>query len=529
MPNPNLVNHEGLSGRVRLDLRVAIIGHRWLSVSDENVDAVAREIRQIRAKTFPSQGVGVTVVSALAEGADRLAGHAALRLDGRIEALLPLAVEDYVNDFETDDSRADFTELLAAAASVDIVPSAETRTEAYRAAATAAVDRSDVVLALWDGRPASGVGGTGETIAYADSRGVPVWWLVTTHEQGIGPRQELAPRPEESTTQERTPTPFPATINLLSPTADRALRRYNARTVDLSASDPLGSWKAAAAFQAPFARADQTSIWFQRILRQSSRAIYTLAVVAVAVVAGQLVFFRNLAWLTWIEVVCLAAITVILIAGRRLAFLARWLEARQLAELIRTAALLGALGLTSPPSWGSAVAVNDWVDRAIKEVCWRRHVEPEHGDTATLRAAIERDWFLPQIRYHETANRLAIARQRRVVPVTVGLFALSLLTAVFHSLHVLAPEGSPDYWAYISIVVPTAAAAIGGYAGQREYLRQAIRSRRAITTLTRILDDVRVASTREALGRAVIAVQRDLAAEAQDWSTTATLHDLEVP
>jgi hypothetical protein len=36
------------------------------------------------------------------------------------------------------------------------------------------VDRSDVLLAVWDGRPARGFGGTGDVVAYARRRGVPV-------------------------------------------------------------------------------------------------------------------------------------------------------------------------------------------------------------------------------------------------------------------------------------------------------------------------------------------------------------------
>jgi hypothetical protein len=36
------------------------------------------------------------------------------------------------------------------------------------------VDRSDVLLAVWDGQPARGPGGTGDVVAYARARGTPV-------------------------------------------------------------------------------------------------------------------------------------------------------------------------------------------------------------------------------------------------------------------------------------------------------------------------------------------------------------------
>jgi hypothetical protein len=35
------------------------------------------------------------------------------------------------------------------------------------------VNRSDRLLAVWDGKPAQGLGGTGDIVAYAKSRGLP--------------------------------------------------------------------------------------------------------------------------------------------------------------------------------------------------------------------------------------------------------------------------------------------------------------------------------------------------------------------
>ena len=36
------------------------------------------------------------------------------------------------------------------------------------------VDRSSVLLAVWDGQPSRGLGGTADVVAYARQRGVPV-------------------------------------------------------------------------------------------------------------------------------------------------------------------------------------------------------------------------------------------------------------------------------------------------------------------------------------------------------------------
>ena len=38
----------------------------------------------------------------------------------------------------------------------------------------AVVDRSSVLVAVWDGQPSRGLGGTADVVAYARERGVPV-------------------------------------------------------------------------------------------------------------------------------------------------------------------------------------------------------------------------------------------------------------------------------------------------------------------------------------------------------------------
>ena len=96
-----------------------------------------------------------------------------------LEVVLPLDQDAYADDFETAQSRRVFAELLERAAVVVRAPAVATRDRAYEAAGRAVVDRSDVVLALWDGQPARGRGGTAQIVAYALARGVRVLWVQT--------------------------------------------------------------------------------------------------------------------------------------------------------------------------------------------------------------------------------------------------------------------------------------------------------------------------------------------------------------
>lgn len=116
----------------------------------------------------------VHLLTSLAEGADRLVAHRVLaRTGGTIEAILPLERHDYEDDFADDASRHEFHELLGRAEATEVV-SGPTRTAAYEAAGFAVVDRSEALLALWDGQPARGEGGTAHVVARARDLGHPV-------------------------------------------------------------------------------------------------------------------------------------------------------------------------------------------------------------------------------------------------------------------------------------------------------------------------------------------------------------------
>jgi len=46
--------------------------------------------------------------------------------------------------------------------------------EAFMAGGKAVVDGCDILLAVWDGKPAAGLGGTADVVAYAKESGKPI-------------------------------------------------------------------------------------------------------------------------------------------------------------------------------------------------------------------------------------------------------------------------------------------------------------------------------------------------------------------
>jgi hypothetical protein len=89
---------------------------------------------------------------------------------------LPFSRETYEEDFPA--SIDDFRQLLAQASArgeiVELHGSRDASDEAYLAVGRFVLHNSDLMIAIWDGAPARGVGGTGDVVAEASGRGVPV-------------------------------------------------------------------------------------------------------------------------------------------------------------------------------------------------------------------------------------------------------------------------------------------------------------------------------------------------------------------
>jgi hypothetical protein len=143
-------------------MRVGVTGHR--SLPDRTRQLVESSVYDRLGGLTSEPLVGI---SCLADGADQLFAEAVLGLGGELEVVLPAA-----GCYR--DGRAALDRFVARAAAVETLGFPESTNEAYMAAGRRVVDRSDVLVAVWDGNPARGFGGTGDVVAYAHERGVPV-------------------------------------------------------------------------------------------------------------------------------------------------------------------------------------------------------------------------------------------------------------------------------------------------------------------------------------------------------------------
>ncbi|GII27957.1 hypothetical protein [Planotetraspora mira] len=146
-------------------LRVAVTGHRDLTPA--TTDLVGSAMRRELAEHAPA----IVGVSCLAPGADQIFADLVLRLGGTLEAIVP--ARDYGGCLPARD-RAAFERLLGLARRVLHLPYDAPTPATYHAANTALLVDVDLLIAVWDGRPAQGQGGTAEVVSAARRRSIEV-------------------------------------------------------------------------------------------------------------------------------------------------------------------------------------------------------------------------------------------------------------------------------------------------------------------------------------------------------------------
>lgn len=147
-------------------MRIAVTGHRGLP--PETMHLVDQALRAELAQLDARQLVGI---SCLADGADQLFARAVLDAGGRLEVIIP--AEQYRAGLPAE-ALADYDTLLGAASEVVRLPWVESTSEAHMDASRTMLGQADRLLAVWDGLPARGYGGTADVVDLARQQGIPV-------------------------------------------------------------------------------------------------------------------------------------------------------------------------------------------------------------------------------------------------------------------------------------------------------------------------------------------------------------------
>ncbi|MFD4741658.1 hypothetical protein ACFWNR_40505 [Streptomyces virginiae] len=146
--------------------RIGVTGHRAIP------DSVLGHVESALRAVLGGHEGPLEAFSSLAEGADQLFATIALEHGADLTVVIPSG--DYEEAFEEPEALARYRSLKNRATQEVRMDFARSTDEAYYAAGTYIADSCDRLVAVWDGQPARGHGGTAEIVAYARTLGKPV-------------------------------------------------------------------------------------------------------------------------------------------------------------------------------------------------------------------------------------------------------------------------------------------------------------------------------------------------------------------
>ncbi|HTF47543.1 MAG TPA: hypothetical protein VK735_08860 [Pseudonocardia sp.] len=149
-------------------MKLAFTGHRGLPEATERlVDA------DIRAALAERGGGKDELVghSCIADGADALFAQAILDAGGSLVVVVPAAK---YRDGLPESYHPTYDALLSRAEQVIQLDHTESTSASHMHASLRMIEDADELLAVWDGQPARGYGGTADVVHAANERGIPV-------------------------------------------------------------------------------------------------------------------------------------------------------------------------------------------------------------------------------------------------------------------------------------------------------------------------------------------------------------------
>lgn len=149
-------------------MKIGISGHQRFENLEWVKETLEKELKDLKKKCDET-GEKFTGISSLAIGADQLFADFIVKHGGELIAVLPF--EGYERTHEEGSDRERYFELLQKAASIKTLSAQNTDQESYYEAGKYVVKNSDILMTVWNGKKAAGLGGTGDAIKYARNNG----------------------------------------------------------------------------------------------------------------------------------------------------------------------------------------------------------------------------------------------------------------------------------------------------------------------------------------------------------------------
>jgi hypothetical protein len=586
-------------------ISVGITGHRAESLPEGSAERLRGQIRDVlllimeagQALLTEEQGCFAPVpprlrfVSPIADGADQIAAEVASELGWELQAILPFARAEYRASLANHGARERFDILMEQASCVLELPGhSETQLDAYVMTGRATVAHCDLLIAVWDGLPPRGRGGTGEVVQLAITRGTAVVHLPLAEQapprvvwSAFDPAViTLADEPAAERPLDRAA--MDAMLQgLLMPPPNRDeqefLRRFareRLRTVRARIEYPLllaaagvgrfsakdfankhceaeirDEWRryrqgCAEPLQisAPMDLLEEAYSWADRLathFAQTYRSghIFNFVLGGFAVCLGLSAFMAPHLKFEFAALELVITLAIILNAsiGSRNEWHRRWLDYRQLAERLRPMRSLKLLGIAAPDPPGTATnpVPRRWIDWYASGV-WRAIGCPSGAidapRAACLGKAIAEFEVEPQVAYHERhAHQIEMLDHRLEWIATIlfaGTLVVSIATLVGLAVNSDYVNRFGNWFTLVSAGFPALGTAVFGIRFQGDFGGDALRSFATANTLRQIGEEL---SRDASLSRAADLTEqagRIMLGDLDEWRLVNQQRDLSV-
>ena len=471
---------------------VGFSGHR----SVENPEGVARAITAALEALRAEAAGEWLALSSVADGSDQVFVAQARKLGLSWHAILPLPKAEFAKDFSPA-VWSDVEALLTRAEHVRAISEYGTREDAYLDCGMETVNGADVLLAVWDGHPARGKGGTADVVHYAKSLGKAVI-VIDAHTLEI--------RRENFSKFERT---------------DKVLTNLN-RLPAKSAGWGENPFKAPGHIFAFQQKCDFAASHGAPQFRRLIVLTVVLHVVATLIASAALAFNLHALAIPWLKLLCLAgALGVALVLRHHHHSHHSWVRCRLAAEFCRSALA----------TWGLPRAAPLFEDLDLPGVRGlTRSLHILHSRSAAAQP-VPMEEFKRIYLEKRIDDQLAYYRRQeaRALPLfgrlkmgfwiaTLLAMACTLAYAVCHTAHIaVSPAVENAVFYFLPISLPVIAASFISLISINDLQRRVARFREMQLMLEDSRKRVTFCQTWNSLERIVLKTERGLLQEVLEW------------
>jgi hypothetical protein len=586
-------------------LAVGVTGHRADVLSEggvpvlrqrigdvlQQIEDAGRDLLEMESDCFARRPVKMRLVSPIADGADQIAAEVALELGWELQAILPFERAHYRASLANEAARERLDGLLDRATCLLELPGDPSHAlDAYVMTGRATVAHCDVLIAVWDGLPPRGRGGTGEVVQLALTRGtaiihVPlspggdtrILWsafdptvVTVADDPGVARPLEradvdalltglLMPPPNEQEQnflkrflserlrRIRTRIEYPLLLTAAG------VRRFRARDLttkhaDAQIREEWARYRAGCSeahnisagidmLEESYSWADRLATHFAQTYR--SGHIFNFVLGGVAVCLGLAAFiaphlrFEETAF----ELLLTLAIILNAVIGKKLEWHRRWLDYRQLAERLRPMRSLKLLGIAAPdpPGTDTNPVPKRWIDWYASGI-WRAMGCPsgsiDRVCAARLGEAIADHEVGPQVGYHERNAKQIELLDHRLEQIGFVLFAATVLVTIATLVGIGVGSNFVNaygnWFTLVSAGFPALGTAVFGIRFQGDFGGDALRSMATANTLRQIETELRKEVTLSRAADLAEQAARIMLSDLDEWRLVNQQRDLSV-